>query len=103
MADIPRHAIAAAAEAIERKLLTDPPGECMTWLEADEELARAALTAAEQVWPHDPPRRDPASTTAASTTLASAPALARQRPDRLPPRRETGGRPAFGFTRDVTA
>jgi hypothetical protein len=58
----PRGDRVAAAEAIERKLLTDPPGECMTWLEGNELLARAALEAAEEVWPHQPPKRDPAST-----------------------------------------
>jgi hypothetical protein len=55
---IPQAAVTAAAEAIERKLLTEPPGDCMTWLDADEELARAALEAAEAVWPHEPPGSD---------------------------------------------
>lgn len=45
-APLPAEAVTAAAGAIERKLLTEPPGHCMTWLEADEELARAALEAA---------------------------------------------------------
>lgn len=44
---VPPQAITAAAEAIERKLLREfPPDGCMTWLDADEELARAALEAA---------------------------------------------------------
>lgn len=46
MTGLPPEAVQAAAEAIERKLLTEPPDGHMTWLEANEELARAALEAA---------------------------------------------------------
>ena len=52
MVTVPPEAIRAAAEAIERELLS---GRDYTMaLESDEALARAALEAAEKVWPHKP-------------------------------------------------
>ena len=50
--DIPATAIRAAAEAIERELLSGR--DYAMALESDEALARAALQAAEKVWPHKP-------------------------------------------------
>lgn len=56
MADIPQHAIAAAAKAIRRITITSAyrievaPGDP----DLRRRVAEAALAAAERVWPHNP-------------------------------------------------
>lgn len=80
---IPPEAIHAAAEAINSGL----PGGLLLDEPVARRAAQRALEAAEQAWPHQPPKRDPASTTDASTTI-------RNTPRRAPAT-------AFGFTRDI--
>ena len=75
--DIPPEAIQAAASGIHALQCCAAPCESLS--EHDEAideckgLASVALEAAEQVWPHDPPKRDLASTTAAVTERAPRP------------------------------
>ena len=88
MADPPADAIQAAAEAINNAM----PGalildEAVAW-----RAAKHALEAAEQAWPHQPPTRDPASTTNAQLNIATT-----SRPNRR------YGREPFGFGKDTTA
>ncbi|WP_214103202.1 hypothetical protein [Acrocarpospora catenulata] len=45
MGDIPEKAVQAAADAISRKLFSEPPSGG-TWMDHDKELARAAVEAA---------------------------------------------------------
>lgn len=90
MAELPVEAVAAAAQALHEagcSNATGPPW-CTTPL-SDWHLdrARTALAAAEAVWPHGPPSRDPASTTSCGTERRS------QDPTHQAPAR---GR-AFGF------
>ena len=84
MTDVPREALAAAAAA------------CPF---VNRDAIRRMLEAAEAVWPHEPPRRDPASTTGGQVTMAAPPRTRHmhQLPPQ-PPRRV----PAFGFGKDVT-
>jgi hypothetical protein len=62
MTDIPQTAIDDAAQAI-------ADNHCHDLDDARRE-ARSALEAAEQAWPHEPSKRDPASTAAAVTERA---------------------------------
>lgn len=62
MTDIPREAV----EALSRELVSfasEGPAELY------HEIAEDMLRKVEEVWPHNPPGRDHASTTASSTTL----------------------------------
>lgn len=91
---IPAEAIQAAAEVRLRQYETEYSADHLTWHDFEDEV-RAVLEAAEQAWPHQPPKRDPASTTAASVTLGPRP----QPYDRHEPVRPA---PPFGFGRDVS-
>jgi len=90
MADIPQAAINAAADAMR--------GCNVRWATAVDDpeiVARAALEAAEEVWPHDPPKRDLTGTTAGE--FGRGPQQ-HPPPRHVPPRR----RYPFGFTPEVS-
>src|ERR1700756_4982262 len=83
MTDIPPEAVQAAAEVICVAVCGIGATTCTRWR---EHLAAAtdALAAAEGVWPHNPPGRDLASTTATRADLRLPPET--RRPARPPPR-----------------
>ena len=81
-------AIEAVAQALRDAALLDNAG----YIDGDEErAAELAVDAAEQAWPHDPPKRDPTGTTAGQFGLG--PIRAPFRRDARPPRPEV----PFGF------
>jgi hypothetical protein len=71
MTDIPAEAIQAAAEVICDWVCGTDPETC-SGMGGHIQLAEGALAKTEAAWPHDPPQRDPASTTAAVTERAPA-------------------------------
>jgi hypothetical protein len=66
---------------------------------AENACTDAILAAVAEVWPHEPPRRDPASTTGGQVTMAAPPRTRHM--DALPPQ-PPRRMPAFGFGKDVT-
>lgn len=67
--NIPQIAINAALAARAHALIDRPTPIVLS----DEALTRIMLEAAEAVWPHDPPKRDPASVTHCGTERAAVP------------------------------
>jgi hypothetical protein len=87
VADIPQAAIGAARERL-IKLLVHNRHILLGETESNV-ITREVLEAAEEAWPHEPPKRDPASTTTASTERAAQPRTSRAH--------------GFGFGRPITA
>ena len=69
MSDIPKEAIDVLATALMQfaNEANDP--------DVYREPAKAMLREVEEAWPHNPPQRDPASTTYATTERAWAPSI----------------------------
>ena len=92
MTSIPQAAIDAAAEALHEPCIcgTDASHEeQMAWA---TQTATTALEAAEEAWPHDPPKRDLTGTT--NGQFERGPAKTMHRRDARPP---GPARPPFGF------
>jgi len=92
MTTIPPEAIQAAAEVLAQEIWADE-----RFQPDHQEIARLVIEAIESVWPHDPPKRDPASTVSGSVTIRSQPAFYRR------DRQEPGRTEPFGFGRDIRA